>query len=53
MLIAAGNSPGETLINNTVQALMEETHSLEKIISTLGLQNVSIKGSDSLAAPAH
>ena len=53
MLIAAGNSQGETLINNTVQALMEETHSLEKIISTLGLQNVSIKGSDSLAAPAN
>ncbi len=52
VLIAPGNSVGETLINNTVQALMEETHSIEKIISVLGLQNVSIKGSDSLTTPA-
>jgi len=32
--------------------LMEETHTIEKIINMLGLQNVSIKGSDSLDAPA-
>ena len=52
MLIAAGNAQGETFINTAVQALMEETRTLEKIISVLGLQNVSIKGSDSLNAPA-
>ncbi len=50
MLIAAGNTEGEALINKAVQALMEETHSIEKIISALGLPNVSIQGSDSLPA---
>jgi putative iron-regulated protein len=52
MLIAPGNTQGETFINTAVQALMEETHTIEKIISALGLQNVSIKGSDFLNAPA-
>jgi putative iron-regulated protein len=50
VLIASGNAVGEQLLNNTVTALMEETRSIEKIISALGLQNVSIEGSDSLPA---
>jgi putative iron-regulated protein len=48
VLIASGNTQGETLINNAVTALMEETRVIERIISRLALQNVSIEGSSSL-----
>jgi len=48
MLIAVGNATGETLINTATTALYEETGAIEKIISALGLQNVSIQGSDNL-----
>jgi putative iron-regulated protein len=48
VLIASGNSEGEAIINRIVTALMEETRSIEKIINSLQLQNVSIEGSSSL-----
>jgi putative iron-regulated protein len=48
VLIANGNAEGEVLINRAVTALMEETRTIEKIINTLALQNVSIEGSSSL-----
>jgi putative iron-regulated protein len=48
VLIASGNTEGEALINAAVNALMEETRTIEKIINALALQNVSIEGSDSL-----
>lgn len=50
MLIAQGNTQGEAVINRVVEALMEETRSIEKIINALQLQNVSIEGSSSLPA---
>lgn len=50
VLIANGNAEGEEAINRVVTALMDETRAIEKIISALGLQNVSIEGSDSLPA---
>jgi putative iron-regulated protein len=48
VLIANGNTEGETLINAAVSALMEQTTTLEKVIGALQLQNVSIEGSASL-----
>lgn len=48
VLIANGNSEGEAMINRIVTALMEETRSIEKVINSLQLQNVSIEGSSSL-----
>jgi putative iron-regulated protein len=48
VLIASGNSEGEAIINRIVTALMEETRSIEKVINSLQLQNVSIEGSSSL-----
>ncbi|MGA0807169.1 MAG: imelysin family protein [Pseudohongiellaceae bacterium] len=48
VLIGNGNSAGEAIINRIVTALMEETRSIEKIINSLQLQNVSIEGSSSL-----
>lgn len=48
VLIANGNTAGETLINAAVSALMEQTSTLEKVIGSLQLQNISIEGSTSL-----
>lgn len=48
VLIANGNSEGEMLINRVVNALMEQTSAIEKIVNELQLQNVSIEGSTSL-----
>ncbi|MEY4640616.1 MAG: hypothetical protein RLZZ227_610 [Pseudomonadota bacterium] len=48
VLIASGNTEGEALINAVITALMEQTSTLEKVISALQLQNVSIEGSASL-----
>jgi len=48
VLIASGNIEGEVIINRIVTALMEQTRSIEKIINSLQLQNVSIEGSSSL-----
>jgi putative iron-regulated protein len=48
VLIASGNADGERLLSAVVTALMEETRAIERVINVLGLQNVSIEGSDSL-----
>lgn len=48
VLIASGNTEGEAIITRIVDALMEETRTIEKIINELALANVSIEGSDSL-----
>lgn len=48
VLIGNGNSEGEAIINRIVSALMEETRSIERVINSLQLQNVSIEGSSSL-----
>lgn len=48
VLIATGNTEGEVLINRIVNALMEQTRAIERIVNELQLQNVSIEGSTSL-----
>jgi len=48
VLIGSGNSAGEALINRVVNALMEQTRTIERIINALQLQNVRIEGSSSL-----
>jgi putative iron-regulated protein len=49
VLIASNNQAGEAIISNIVDALMEETRTIENIILELNLQNVSIEGSTSLS----
>jgi putative iron-regulated protein len=48
VLIGRDNRQGEAIITRIVNALMEETRTIEKIINALALTNVSIEGSDSL-----
>lgn len=50
VLIGNGHENGEAIITRIVNALMEETRSIEKVISALALENVSLEGSDSLEA---
>jgi len=51
VLIGRDNTQGEAIVTRIVDALMEETRTIEKIINALALTNVSIEGSDSLDNP--
>jgi putative iron-regulated protein len=51
VLIGRDNTEGEVIIDRIVDALMEETRTIEKIINELDLNNVSIEGSISLDDP--
>ena len=50
VLIGSDSAEGGEVINRIVDALMEETRTIEKIISELKLENTSIEGSESLRA---
>jgi putative iron-regulated protein len=52
VLIGRDNAQGEEIITRIVDALMEETRTIEKIINALSLVNVSIEGSESLDNPS-
>ncbi|WP_082351774.1 imelysin family protein [Cypionkella psychrotolerans] len=50
-MLAAGNKEGEALVMGGVNALVTQTASIERAITTLGLTGTSIEGSDSLDNP--
>ncbi|MFC3183128.1 imelysin family protein [Cypionkella sinensis] len=50
-MLAAGNKEGEALVMGGVNALVRQTASIERAITTLGLTGTSIEGSDSLDNP--
>ena len=52
VLIGRDSAEGEEVITRIVNALMEETRTIEKIINELSLVNVSIEGSQSLDNPS-
>jgi putative iron-regulated protein len=52
VLIGRDNAQGEEIITRIVDALMEETRTIEKVINELALVNVSIEGSESLDNPS-
>ncbi|SEO15439.1 putative iron-regulated protein [Salinihabitans flavidus] len=51
MMLARGNKAGETLIMDAVNALVEQTRSIERAVATLGVEKVGFEGSDSLDNP--
>ncbi|WP_435257992.1 imelysin family protein [Thioclava sp. FR2] len=51
-MLEAGNEKGETLIMAAVDALVTQTKSVERVVSTLGLSKIEFEGSDSLDAPS-
>jgi len=50
-MLARGNKGGEALIMGGVNALIAQTKTIERVVATLGLENVAFEGSDSLDAP--
>lgn len=52
MMLAPGNTEGETVIMAAVNALVAQTRDIERAITALGLDGVSLEGSDSLDNPS-
>ncbi|MEO0929157.1 MAG: imelysin family protein [Pseudomonadota bacterium] len=51
MMLARGNDAGEALIMGGVNGLIDQTRSIERVIATLGANDIEIEGSDSLDNP--
>ncbi len=50
-MIGAGNEEGNLVVQNAVDALVKQTHTIERIVSALGVKEITIEGSDSLDNP--
>ena len=50
-MLARGNAAGEALIMGAVDALVDQTRGIERVVTALGLDGVGIEGSDSLDEP--
>ncbi len=50
-MLARGNEAGEALIMGGVNGLIDQTHSIERVVALLGVDQISIEGSDSLDDP--
>ncbi|AXO14287.1 imelysin family protein [Thalassospira indica] len=51
-LIAMGNEDGNAVVQNFVDALVDQTKSIEQIIAAVGIDGIEFEGSDSLDNPA-
>ncbi|NIZ14731.1 imelysin family protein [Phaeobacter sp. HF9A] len=51
-MLAQGNTAGEALIMGGVDALVDQTRSIERAVAALDLDGVAIEGSDSLDDPS-
>lgn len=50
-MLERGNEAGEALIMGGVNALVDQTRSIERAVTVLGLDNIAFEGSDSLDNP--
>jgi putative iron-regulated protein len=51
-MLERGNEGGETLIMGGVNGLIEQTRSIERVVTALGLDGIDFEGSDSLDNPS-
>ena len=51
MMLEQGNAEGEALIMAGVNGLIDQTRSIERIVTALGLDSIAFEGSDSLDDP--
>ncbi|MEL7151598.1 MAG: imelysin family protein [Pseudomonadota bacterium] len=51
MMLERGNEAGEALIMGAVNALVDQTRSIERAVATLGVGSIDFEGSDSLDDP--
>ncbi|MEO1494982.1 MAG: imelysin family protein [Pseudomonadota bacterium] len=52
MMLERGNASGEALVMGGVNALIDQTRSIERAVSALGLTQIAFEGSDSLDNPS-
>ena len=50
-MLGFGDERGEELIMGAVDALIDQTRTIERVVGALDLENVEIEGSDSLDDP--
>jgi putative iron-regulated protein len=50
-LIGEGNADGNALVQSAIDALIDQTRTIERIVAVLDLGGVAIEGSDSLDSP--
>ncbi|MEM7742457.1 MAG: imelysin family protein [Pseudomonadota bacterium] len=51
-MLERGNAAGEALIMGGVDALIEQTRSIERVVTVLGLDQIAFEGSESLDNPS-
>ena len=51
-MLERGNADGEALVMGGVNALVDQTRSIERAVSALGLDAIAFEGSDSLDNPS-
>ena len=51
MMLERGNDKGEALIMGAVNALVDQTASIERAVAVLGVDQIDFEGSDSLDNP--
>ncbi|MEM0937008.1 MAG: imelysin family protein [Pseudomonadota bacterium] len=51
MMLERGNAAGEALIMGAVDALVDQTRTIERIVASLGVDTIEFEGSDSLDNP--
>ena len=47
-MIGEGNDEGNAVVQHAIDALLEQTKSLERAVATLDLKSIKFEGSDSL-----
>ena len=50
-MLERGNADGEALVMGGVNGLIDQTRSIERVVTTLGLDQIAFEGSDSLDDP--
>ncbi|MEM6441092.1 MAG: imelysin family protein [Pseudomonadota bacterium] len=50
-MLERGNAAGERLIMDAVNALVDQTRSIERVVAALGIDQIAFEGSDSLDNP--
>ncbi|WP_238367510.1 imelysin family protein [Mesobacterium pallidum] len=51
-MLERGNEAGQALVMGGVDALIDQTQSIERVVATLGLGDIAVEGSDSLDNPS-
>jgi putative iron-regulated protein len=51
-MIGEGNDQGNAVVQHAIDALLDQTKSLERAVATLDLKTITFEGSDSLDNPS-